>query len=418
MLFLGDDWSEERHDLALIDEDGRVLVERRVTEDVDGVAAVHEMVAEAGAPDPGGVVVGIETDRGLLVRALVSSGYQVFAVNPRSVDRYRDRHRVSGAKSDRSDARVLANLVRTDRAAHRPVRGDSDVVEAVRLLARCHQGLIWARQRHLNQVRTALREFYPGALAAFGTDLAHPDAVAVLSAAPTPSAARKLTDARIARLLRAAGRQRRINRRATEIGQAMRVEALATPPVVTDAYGATVAAGLGVISELTRRIVALEEQLADRFEQHPDAELLHRLPGLGVVLGARVLAEFGDDPERYPTVRNRKNYAGAAPITRQSGRRASVHARFVRNRRLADALHQWAFCSLTTSPGARAYYDTLRSRGIGHSAALRQLANRWVGILHGVLRHRVAYNEYTAWGHHLPDSYKDQRENERSVLAA
>lgn len=118
MLFLGDDWSEERHDLALIDEGGHVLVECRVTEDVDGVAAVHEMVAEAGAADPGEVVIGIETDRGLLVRALVSSGKQVFAVNPRSVDRYRDRHRGSGAKSDRSDARVLANLVRTDRAAH------------------------------------------------------------------------------------------------------------------------------------------------------------------------------------------------------------------------------------------------------------------------------------------------------------
>ena len=135
------------------------------------------------------MAVGIETDRGLLVGALVAAGYQVYAVNPQVVSRYRGRHAVSRAKSDRGDAKVLADLVRTDRHNHRQVAGDSPLVEAVKVLARAHQSLIWARQRHVNALRSALREFYPGALAALGTQLAEPEALAVLELAPTPSRA-------------------------------------------------------------------------------------------------------------------------------------------------------------------------------------------------------------------------------------
>ena len=134
-----------------------------------------------------------------------------------------------------------------------------------------------------------------------------------------------------------------------------------------------------------------------RFGQHPDAEILRSLPGLGIVLGARVLGEFGDDPDRYADSKARKNYAGTAPITRASGKRLTVLARFVRNRRLTDPLVWWAFCSSTCSPGARACYDRHRARGATHQQALRALANRWVGILHGCLRHRACYDELTAW---------------------
>ena len=140
--------------------------------------------------------------------------------------------------------------------------------------------------------------------------------------------------------------------------------------------------------------------MAEHFGRHREAEIYLSQPGLGTVLSARILAEFGDDPHRFADAKSRKNYAGTSPITQASGTRRIVLARYARNRRLGDALHQWAFCSLKGSPGARGYYHALRSRGVGHQAALRQLSNRLVGILHGCLKTGTAYNEHTAWSHH------------------
>lgn len=396
MIFVGIDWSESHHDVCVMDVDGRMLSTGRVPDGVEGVARLHELVA-AHAEEPSQVAVGIEIDRGLLVGALVGAGYAVHAVNPLSVDRYRDRQRVSGAKSDPGDARVLADLVRTDRHLHRVVAGDTELVEGVKVLARAHQSLIWSRQRQLNQLRNALREFYPGALEAFGTDLASPDALAVLGAAPTPAAGRSLSLSQIAGALKKGGRVRRVNERAKEIQGALRSSQLEAPAVLSGAYGEVVRSTVRIVAEMSVQIKALTNELQARFEVHPDAEILCSLPGLGSVLGARVLAEFGDDPTRYADPKARKNYAGTSPITRASGRSRVALARFARNRRLADALDMWAFCSLSTSAGARRHYDEHRARGNTHHQALRSLANRWVGILHGCLRHRQIYSELVAW---------------------
>jgi hypothetical protein len=396
VIFVGIDWSESHHDVCVIDVEGRPLAKGRVPDGVDGLARLHELVA-AHTEDASGVAIGIEIDRGLLVGALVGAGYAVHSVNPLSVDRYRDRHRTSGAKSDPGDARVLADLVRTDRHLHRRVAGDTDLAEGVKVLARAHQGLIWSRQRHLNQLRNALREFYPAALQAFETDLASADALVVLGAAPTPGAGRSLSAERIAAALKRGGRRRRVAERAQEIQAALRSPQLEGPDVVARAYGEVVRSTVRIVAEITEQIEALARELEARFEEHPDAEVLRSLPGLGSVLGARVLAEFGDDPTRYADPKARKNYAGTSPITKASGRSKVALARFARNRRLADALEMWAFCSLTSSAGARRYYDDLRARGHTHRRALRSLANRWVGVLHGCLRHREQYSESVAW---------------------
>jgi transposase len=158
---------------------------------------------------------------------------------------------------------------------------------------------------------------------------------------------------------------------------------------------------VAVIGELNAQIARLESELAEHFDQHPDAKIIRSLPGLGTILGARVLAEFGDDPNRYCDAKSRKNYAGTSPITKASGTRRVVLARYARNRRLANACHLWAFAALTASPGARAFYDQRREAGDTHHRALRALANRLVGILHGCLRHGVLYDEETAWAHRL-----------------
>lgn len=398
MIFIGDDWAEDHHDVAILDEAGVQLVRRRLPEGVAGVAALHQLAAEH-AGEPAEVVVGIETDRGLWVASLVAAGYQVYAINPLAASRYRERHAVSGAKSDPGDAVMLADLVRTDRHHHRTVAGDSDLGQAIKVLARAHQRVIWDRQRQLNRLRSTLREFFPAALVAFGDELAHPDALAVLGRAPTPSSAAKLSVSAIGAALRKGGRKRNVESRAQAIQAALRAERLDAPAALAGAYGAQVRAGVAVIAEMTRQLAALEAEMTQGFDAHPDAEIVKSLPGLGPVLSARVLGEFGDDPNRYQDARSRKNYAGMAPITRASGKKRAVLARYVRNRHLADACYQWAFCATNTSPGARAFYDEHRAKNETHDQALRVLANRLVGILDGCLRSRTLYNEDKAWGH-------------------
>ncbi len=381
----------------MCDVDGTRLARRRLGEGVAGTAGFHALVAEH-AEDPAEVAVGIETDRGLWVTALVEAGYQVFGVNPRAAARYRERHSMSGAKSDRGDARMLAELVRVDRHHHRMIAGDSAAVDAVKVLARAHQNLIWERTRTVLRLRSTLLEFFPAAVATF-PELADRDALAVLAKASTPQAARAMSVAKIRSALRAGGRQRNIDTRAADIAENLRVEHLEAPDEMADALGASVSSLIAVLVVTNQQIARLETELADRFEQHPDADIYRSLPGLGVILGARVLGEFGDDPNRYADAKSRKNYAGTSPITRASGNRHVVTARFVRNRRLADVTHRWAFCAITTSPGARAFYDHRRSAGDTHNQALRALANRLVGILHGCLRHHTSYDEQTAWAH-------------------
>jgi transposase len=396
-VFVGLDWAEDHQDVFVEDDEGRRLAGGRLPEGVEGVARFHAMVAPfVEAPEE--VVIATETDRGLFIGALVAAGYQVLAVNPLSTSRYRERHSTSGAKSDPGDARVLAELARTDAHNHRTVAGDSELAEAVKVLARAHQSLIWTRQRQTNQLRSTLREFYPGALGAF-EDLASSDTLAVLAVAPTPMLGRQLSRSKIAAALRRGGRQRRVEERAAEIQAALRAPQLEAPALVAEAMGASVQALVAVIAELVTQIAGLESKLAEHFEQHPDAKLIRSLPGLGMILGARVLGEFGDDPNRYSEAKSRKNYAGTSPITRASGKHKVVLARYARNRRLADACYQWAFAALSTSPGARTFYDQRRAAGDTHHRALRALANRLVGILHGCLRHGALYDEVIAWGH-------------------
>ena len=407
MLFIGDDWAEDHHDLEVEDDGGHRLSRARVPEGLEGIARVHALVAQHApaawadlpAKDAAGqVVVGIETDRGPWVTALLAAGYQVYGINPLSSARYRERYSTSGAKSDAGDAHVLAEIVRLDRAHHRQIAGDSDLSEAIKLLARAHQSAIWERTRHVLRLRSTLREFYPVALEAF-EDLSAPDALALLRRAPDPVRAAKLTRSQVLAALRSA-RRHHVETKTDVLIAVLRTPALRQPALVEGAYAAVVTGEIGLITSLNEQISGLQAVMADHFGQHPAAEIYLSQPGLALVLGARVLGEFGDDPTRYASARARKNYSGQSPITRASGKKTVVLARYATNRRLGAALHAQAFAALAGSPGARAYYDTLRGRKIGHHAALRQLANRLVGILHGCLKTATIYNEHTAWQHH------------------
>jgi transposase len=398
-LLVGDDWAEDHHDVELMNEQGRVLARKRLPEGVAGMARLHELIGEqlGEGADDAEVIIGTGTDRGPWVAALVAAGYVVYGVNPLQASRYRERHGVSGAKSDTGDARMLTDMVRTDSRQLRAVAGDSPGAGAVKVVARTRKTLIWERTRQVQRLRHQLREYFPAALGAF-EDLDAPDALELPARAPDPARAAKLTRAQISAALKRA-RRRDIPGKATAILTALRGAQLGQPPAITAAYAATVRSLIAVIITLNEQVKILQGQVEADFGQHPDAEIYLSQPGLGPVLGARVLGESGDDPHRYATGKARKNYAATSPITRASGKKKMVMARFIHNDRLIDALMAQALSALGSSPGARALYDAQRAAGVEHNAALRKLANRLVGILHGCLKTRTTYDESTAWSH-------------------
>jgi hypothetical protein len=405
VLFVGNDWAEDHHDVEVQDGQGRRLGKTRLPEGVAGIAGLHALIGQFADPDdeagPAQVLVGIETDRGPWVAALVAAGYRVFAINPMQVARYRERHTTSGAKSDAGDAHTLADMVRTDAHQLREVAGDTALAEGIKVVARTHQSMIWDRQRHMLRLRSALREFFPAALDAF-EDLAATDTLELLNRAPDPEAAARLSRSQITAALKRA-RRREVPAKTEKIQAALRAPALRQPAVLVGAYAATLHSTVAVIGVLNTQIAVLQGQVEAHFGRHPAVEIYRSQPGLGEILGARVLGEFGDDPHRYTDARARRNYAGTSPITRASGKKKTVAARFVHNDRLIDALMAQAFSALRTSPGARAYYDRQRNRGANYNAALRQLANRLVGILHGCLPIQILYDEHLA-GHSGPDN--------------
>jgi len=405
-LFAGDDWAEDHHDIEVMDAAGKVLAKRRLPEGAAGMSQLHELIGRFLPEDADDVevVIGIETDRGPWVAALVAAGYTVFPVNPLQASRYRERHGVSGAKSDQGDSHMLADMVRTDSHQLRPAAGDSPEAAGVKVVARTHKTLIWDRTRQVQRLRHQLREYFPAAIEAF-EDLDAPDVLELLGKAPDPARAARLTRAQISAALKRA-RRRNIADKTDAILAALRGEHLTQPAALTVAYAATVRSLVAVITTLNEQAKLLEEQVKEHFGRHPYAEIYQSQPGIGAILGARVLGEFGDDPRRYVSAKSRKNYGGTSPITRASGKKKVVAARFIRNDRLIGALMSWAFASLNASPGARAFYDQQRAKGLEHNDALRRLANRLVGILHGCLKTRTRYDEATAWGHreNLPQS--------------
>ncbi|MGI5502277.1 transposase [Lentzea sp. CA-135723] len=257
-----------------------------------------------------------------------------------------------------------------------------------------------SRKSQVARLRAHLRDFYPVALAAFGEDLAAADVLELLKRAPDPDAAAKLPREQIVAALQRAGR-RKIEERADRIHSALRADQLRVPAALQRAYAVTVKSLVAVIAVLVAEITAVENEMVKRLRKHADAEIYLSQPGMGETLSARALGEFGDDRTRYASPKARKNYAGTSPVTIASGRKTTVNCRYVRNTRLVDSLMRQAMSALSASPGARACYDRQRARGVPHNAALRHLANRLVGILHGCLTSRTTYDETTAWAHHL-----------------
>jgi transposase len=403
-VFCGIDWSERHHDVAVVGGDGRLVAKRRIADSVAGFAELLALLAEVGDCEEDPVPVAIETPRGLLVAALRATGRKVYAINPMAVARYRERWTIARSKSDHADALVLANILRTDEPRHRPLPADSELVRSIAVLARAHQDATWRRTKAVQELRSLLREYYPGFLEAFAgpANLASADARAVLAIAPTPADGARLSRARIAAALRRGGRQRNVDRVAETLRHGLRQPQLRQPPLVEQAMGRQALALLAMLNAACAGVEQLGEATSEAFRQHPDHQIVTSFPGLGELTGARVLAEIGDDRSRFADARALRAYAGSAPVTRTSGRSLVVTHRRIKNDRLATAGFNWAFMAITHCRPARAHYDRRRDLGDGHPAALRNLFNRFLGQLHHCLNTGQAYDPVKAFGPREP----------------
>ncbi|MCX4583812.1 IS110 family transposase [Streptomyces sp. NBC_01481] len=401
MIYCGIDWAERTHDVALVNDSGELLAKRHITDDAAGYKILLDLLAEYGDTEDDPIPVAIETSRGLLVAVLRQGKRKVFAINPMAAARYRDRHSVSRKKSDPGDALVLANVLRTDMHAHRPLPDDSDLARAIAVLARAQQDATWNRQQIANQLRSLLREYYPAALDAFSTwqnGLCRPEGRELLRLAPTPAKAARLTRTQIQAALKRAGRQRGIADEAARLREAFRADWAHQSPLVEDALGKQMLALLGQLEAACTAADDLAKAVEETFPQHPDAEVILSFPGLGVQLGARVLAEIGDDHARFADARGLKAYAGASPITRASGKKSSITRRRIKNDRLNHAGYLWAFAAPNGSPGAKAHYRRRRDEhGDWHASALRNLFNRMLGQLYHCLQGHELFDEMTAF---------------------
>jgi hypothetical protein len=277
VICCGIDWAERHHDVALVDDTGQLLAKRRISDDAAGYRIPLEMLAEYGDTENEPIPVAIETSRGLLVAVLRAGKRKVFAINPPAAARYRDRHGVSRKKSDPGDALVLANILRTDMAMHRPLPADTDLARAIAVLARAQQDTTWSRQQMANQLRSLLREYYPAALDAFASwqnGLCRPEARELLKLAPTPTRAARLTRTQLRSALTRAGRSRGIEAEVERLRDVFRGDYAHRPPLIEDSFGRQMLALLGQLEATCRAADDLAGAVEETFPQHPDAEVI------------------------------------------------------------------------------------------------------------------------------------------------
>jgi transposase len=399
--FMGIDWGSEVHAVCLLDATGRSRGTRTVAHTAVAVHEALSWVCEQTGAGPAAIAVGIETPRGALVDTVIEQGFPVFALNPKQLDRFRDRFTAAGAKDDDRDAHVLADALRTDRRAFRQVRPDDPLIIQLREVTRLREDLQEDEQRLANRLRDQLYRVHAAWLS-ISPAADEPWLWAILAQTPDPMQWARLSRRRLAAALRT-HRIRRVTPEA--ILAALQEPRLTVAPGVPEAVATRIAAvvpqlqlvaGQRVAAE--RRIDGLLERLASRettdpeLREHRDVEILQSLPGVGRMVTATMLTEAtGPLAERdYATLRA---HGGAAPVTKRSGKRACfVHMRYACKPRLRYALYHWSRTSIQHDAAARTYYDGLRARGHNHARALRSVADRWLRILIAMLKTGTVYD--------------------------
>jgi len=399
--YAGVDWGSQSHHVVLTDGDGRKIGERSFKHGGEGLAEMAAwLMAASCAAEPGQILAAIEVPHGPVVETLIERGFKVHAINPKQMDRFRDRFTMAGAKDDSRDAEVMASALRTDPRCFRPLAAADPIIVELREWSRIAEDLGVERNRLVNRLREQLWRYFP-ALLELEDDLGAEWLLELWEAAPTPDTASRLREATIAKLLK----RHRIRR----FDAAFVVNMLRRPPVRV-AAGTVEAASAHVallvprirllnrqikdahsrIDGLTARLMPAQEAEPGQKKQH-DAEILASLPGVGRTVLATLLAEASDALQRrdYAALRS---LAGVAPVTKRSGKSCIVVRRQACHDRLANAVYHWARVAIQHDPRSRAKYAELRSRGHSHGRALRSVADRLLNVACAMLKSGVAFN--------------------------
>lgn len=387
---IGIDWADAEHVYCLMDETGATLATGTIDHTAEGLERFMTL-ARARVQNPREVLVALEASQGPLVGALLDQQFTVYAINPKAVDRHRERFRVAGAKSDLRDAWVLATLLRTDRALYRPLLPDSEIAQELRALTRDRAELVRTRTMLSNQLTACLKAYFPEVLTLF-PDPDRPVALALLRAFPT----RQALQAAPAEQLEAFLRRHHCPHsrdRAAEIHARMRAHGFHIAPPIVRAKARLADTLASQLQALGRHIDAYDREIQRVLKLHPDGELYHSLPGAGNVLAARMVGELGDNRDRYRDASSAQCEAGTAPVTRTSGTIRTVHFRRACIHPLRDTLWQFAFASTRHCAWAKTYYTRARLRGKKHTEAVRMLGNVWLRIIIAMRRDRRPYDE-------------------------
>ena len=391
VFWVGIDWATEAHEVCVLRSDGSVLKQTSVKHDGAALRALCDELVKLAGGDSSRVSVAIEVPRGAVVETLIERGFAVFSINPKQLDRFRDRHNVAGAKDDRRDAFVLGDSLRTDTSRYRRIRLDDPLVIRIREHSRIHDDLAEERNALGNRLRDQLLRYFPQVLE-LGDVYRSKWLWALLEQASTPAKAAKLREAPI-RLLLKTHRTRSVD--SVRVRETLRREPVTVAPGVVEAASAHVAlliARLRVVDEqdtaVSRRLEELLKELATADAgkaEHRDAAILHSLPGVGTIVCATMLAEAAQIlAERdYKMLRA---LCGTAPVTKQSGKSKSVTMRYACNSRLRHAAHHWARGAVQNDPRSRAHYDALRQRGKSQGHSYRAVADGLLRLLIGALR--------------------------------
>lgn len=385
-VYAGLDWAVHTHAVCLIDAAGSVLERFEVTHDRDGLAELMRRLARWGAR----LRIAIERPSGLIVDALVEAGHEVFPIHPNAVKASRPRYRSHGAKSDASDAYLLADLLRTDGHRWRALAQQSDAMRALRALVRSRDDLVSARVATANQLGSTLQLFWPGAAAIFA-DIASPIALAFLRRYPSPGSAKRLGEAHIQRFCQ---RQHYSGRRSpAELLARLRAAAAGHVGQRTEqALAEVVRAQIKVLAPLVTQIGELTHRIERFMHELPDGLLMMSFPRAGEVCAAQILAELGDVRERFPSADLLAAEAGAVPVTYQSGKTRSVAFRWACNHRLRKAITCLADNSRHANAWARSIYQAARARGCDHTHAIRILARAWLRVIWRAWSDRKPYD--------------------------
>ena len=396
-FFAGIDWGSDKHRVCLINRDGQILGERWIEHNGDSLAELAVWLRQQTSDSPWLLAAAIEIPRGAVVETLLEHGFAVFSINPKQLDRFRDRYSPAGAKDDRRDAFVLADALRTDMHCFRSVRLDDPAMTRLRELSRLDDELAQEQNRTTNRLREQLHRFFPQLLQLCAC-ADEPWLWALFELAPSPLGAARLTEARIARLLQ----QHRIRRiTAAEVRSVLKTKPLTLAPGAAEAaaeHALLLLPRLRLLhqqrTDLARRISALLDELATPAEgqqQHRDAAILLSLPGLGRKVAATMLSEASQAiaDRDYHALRC---YSGTAPITHQSGKKKVVLMRRGVNERLRNALYHWARVSVVFDPQSKKRYAAMRASGHSHGRALRGMADRWLKVLTSMLTTRTLYS--------------------------